>query len=254
MKGFFNRPEHFFLALIATFGVYILLFMYFQISSYKQYVLIKPFQEFSKNEDDKEIKIAKENIEVPNQNSGELKNLSRNNEDKRAKSDKDWSENTSSGDPVQTIKDYEKKLFEEAGGKKEREKIESEAERKKAQKNEKSSKTELTNQHSKSNQYNGNVMVDFSLAGRTAYNNNNWYIRNPGYTCGYGASGTVVVLIKVNSAGKVVKVNFDPAKSTNVSECMQEQALKYANMSRFNTTNDGDSEQSGYIRYQFAAQ
>ena len=70
MKGFFNRPEHFFLALIAAFGVYILLFMYFQISSYKQYVLIKPYNEFSKIEEDKEIIIAKENIQVPNQNSG----------------------------------------------------------------------------------------------------------------------------------------------------------------------------------------
>ena len=78
MKGFFNRPEHFFLALIAAFGVYILLFMYFQISSYKQYVLIKPYNEFSKIEEDKEIIIAKENIQVPNQNSGDLKNITRN--------------------------------------------------------------------------------------------------------------------------------------------------------------------------------
>jgi hypothetical protein len=63
-----------------------------------------------------------------------------------------------------------------------------------------------------------------------------------------------VILIKVNSAGKVVKINFDAAKSTNVSICMQEQALKYANMSRFNALTNGGSDQSGYIRYQFAAQ
>jgi tRNA pseudouridine55 synthase len=252
MKGFFNRPEHFFLALIAAFGVYISLFMYFHISSYKQNVLIPAFQEFSKIEE--EIKIAKENIEVPDQNSGELKNLARNNEDKRIKSEKDWSENTSSEDPAQTIKDFEKKLFEEAGGEKKREKIESEAERKKVAKNEKSSKTDLINQHLKPNQYNGDVMVDFSLAGRTAYNNNNWFIRNPGYTCGYGSVGTVVILIKVNSAGKVVKITFDAAKSINATSCMQEQALKYANMSRFNPITKIGSEQSGYIRYQFVAQ
>lgn len=252
MKGFFNRPEHFFLALIAAFGVYILLFMYFHISSYKQYVLIPAFQEFSKIEE--EIKIAKENIEVPDQNFGELKNIARNNEDKRTKSEKDWSENTFSEDPAQTIKDFEKKLFEEAGGEKKREKIESEAERKKVAKNEKSSKTDLINQHLKPNQYNGNVMVDFSLEGRTAYNNNNWYIRNPGYTCGYGSVGTIVILIKVNSSGKVVKINFDAAKSINATSCMQEQALKYASMSRFNSLTNGGSDQSGYIRYQFAAQ
>jgi len=252
MKGFFNRPEHFFLALIAVFGVYISLFMYFHISSYKQYVLIPAFQEFSKIEE--EIKIAKENIEVPNQNSGELKNLARNNEDKRTKSDKDWSENTSSEDPAQTIKDFEKKLFEEAGGKKEREKIELEAEQKKVKKDQKSSISDANKQQSKVNQYNGNVMVDFNLAGRTAYNNNNWYIRNPGYTCGYGSAGTVVILIKVNSSGKVVKINFDAAKSINATSCMQEQALKYASMSRFNSLTNGGSDQSGYIRYQFVAQ
>ncbi len=252
MKGFFNRPEHFFLALIAAFGVYILLFMYFHISSYKQYVLIPAFQEFSKIEE--EIKIAKENIEVPNQNSGELKNLARNSEDKRTKSDKDWSENTSSEDPTQTIKDFEKKLFEEAGGKKEREKIELEAEQKKVKKDQKSSISDANKQQSKVNQYNGNVMVDFNLEGRTAYNNNNWYIRNPGYTCGYGSVGTVVILIKVNSSGKVVKINFDAAKSINATSCMQEQALKYASMSRFNALTNGGSDQSGYIRYQFVAQ
>jgi len=252
MKGFFNRPEHFFLALIAVFGVYISLFMYFQISSYKQYVLIPAFQEYSKIEE--EIKIAKENIEVPNQNSGELKNLARNNEDKRTKSEKDWSENTSSEDPAQTIKDFEKKLFEEAGGKKEREKIELEAEQKKVKKDQKSSISDANKQQSKVNQYNGNVMVDFNLAGRTAYNNNNWYIRNPGYTCGYGSAGTVVILIKVNSSGKVVKINFDAAKSINATSCMQEQALKYASMSRFNSLTNGGSDQSGYIRYQFVAQ
>jgi hypothetical protein len=97
-------------------------------------------------------------------------------------------------------------------------------------------------------------MVHFSLAGRTAYKNNNRYIRNPGYTCGYGAAGTVVVLINVNSDGKVIKVNFDPSKSTNVSECMREQALKYANMSRFNALTNGGLDQSGYLRYQCVAQ
>lgn len=35
---------------------------------------------------------------------------------------------------------------------------------------------------------------------------------------------------------------------------MQEQALKYASMSRFNALTNGGSDQSGYIRYQFVAQ
>jgi len=126
--------------------------------------------------------------------------------------------------------------------------------REKTLKNEKISKNELTSKESEVNQYSGNVMVDFSLAGRTAHNNNNWHIRNPGYTCGYNAAGIVVILIKVNAAGKVVKIEFDAAKSTNVSNCMKEQALKYAKISRFNASTNGGIEQSGYIRYQFVSQ
>lgn len=253
MKGLINRSDQFFIALIAVFAVYVFLFMYFQISTYQQFVLIEPFQEFSKIEDEKEIIISKDNIELPNQTSGEALNISRNNEDKRDKSEKQWSENKSAGNPVQTIKEFEKKLFEEAGGKTKREQIKVESEKNKNQNGQNQSKTDQKSQNTQSNQYIGNVMVDFSLRGRIAYNNNNWHIRNPGYTCGFGSQGTVVMNIQVNANGKVVQATYDASKSSNASHCMIEQAEKYARMSRFNLAVN-EINQTGYIRYQFVSQ
>ena len=253
MKGFVNRSDQFFVALIAVFAVYVFLFMYFQISTYEQFVFIKPIQELSKIEDKKEINIKKENIELPTQSGGEVLNISRNNEDKRNKTQKDWSEDQSSGNPIQNIKDYEKKLFEETDGKTKRDQIKVESEKNKIQNSQNQSKTAQKSQNTQSNQYSGNVMVDFSLMGRAAYNNNNWYIRNPGYTCGFGSLGTVVVNIQVNSNGKVIKAKYDPSKSTNASHCMIEQAEKYASISRFNLSANGIN-QTGYIRYQFISQ
>ena len=97
-------------------------------------------------------------------------------------------------------------------------------------------------------------MVDFFLPGRTAYDNNNWHIRNPGYTCGFGSSGTVVINVKVNLNGRVLKITYDSSQSSNATDCMIEQAKKYAQMSRFNFSGEASDEQSGYIRYQFISQ
>ena len=94
-------------------------------------------------------------------------------------------------------------------------------------------------------------MVDFSLKGRTAYENNNWFVRNPGYTCGHGSAGTVVVLISVNNSGKVIATTIDESRSENATSCMRDQALKYAGISKFNSSS---SNQEGYIRYRFVAQ
>ena len=64
------------------------------------------------------------------------------------------------------------------------------------QSNSTSSKPSDVSQSGKQNQFAGNVMVDFSVPGRTAFEGNNWYVRNPGYTCGRG-SGTVYISILV---------------------------------------------------------
>jgi hypothetical protein len=259
MKSFLNRPEHFFLALIAALSVYVVIFMYFQISSYQELVPIERFYNYSRVETPEEITLKPDQIEVPKDAGGEVRNIARDNNDSRKRSKENWSENVQSGvkDPVQSAKDFEKKLFEEAGGAKERERIQKEMEERK--KNQTTTQTEKStnNQPSnsgKSNQYAGDVMVDFSLTGRTAFENNNWHIRNPGYTCGHGSAGTVVVLVSVDKTGRVIGSSIDESRTTNATSCMREQALKYAGISKFNFSDKAPVRQEGYIRYRFVSQ
>jgi hypothetical protein len=51
-----------------------------------------------------------------------------------------------------------------------------------------------------------------------------------------------------------VKAVYDPSKSKNPTECMIEQAEKYAGMSRFNYSSSASAQQNGYILYQFVSQ
>jgi hypothetical protein len=205
------------------------------------------------------LELTPENIQILDQNNSNqpIKNLARDVNDSRQKSFEDYSQNKSSGDPAKTAKDFEQKLFEESGGRKEREKIIKEMEERKNSKlnqsNSSSSKMNEVSQSGKQNQYAGNVLVDFNLPGRTAFEGNNWYVRNPGYTCGKGL-GTVYVSILVNQSGYVSRATYDPSKSKNASSCMIEQAEKYAKISRFNYSANASSPVIGYIIYQFVSQ
>ena len=110
MKGNLNRSDHVILAIVSAFGVYVFLFGYFQLTEYKQSIEIVVPENLSRIEEKKQIEIPIKNIEVPTVSSKEIKNIVRNKEDKRIKSDENWSENTPTGDPEKTIKEYEKKL------------------------------------------------------------------------------------------------------------------------------------------------
>jgi hypothetical protein len=96
-------------------------------------------------------------------------------------------------------------------------------------------------------------MVDWKLDGRTAYENNNWWVRNPGYTCGYGSSGKVVVKITVDQGGKVIHAIYDASASSGANPCMIEQSVEYAKKSKFNFK-DSQGQQSGFIIYRFVSQ
>jgi len=97
-------------------------------------------------------------------------------------------------------------------------------------------------------------MVDWELSSRNPHQNNNWYVRNPGYTCGYGSVGRVTILIKVNQGGSVTLATYDASQSNGANSCMIEQALKYAKLSRFDYSGGAPSMQQGRITYTFISQ
>ena len=256
MNKFFFYIDKFKFGLIAVFAVYIGIFVYLQLSTYTEYFPIQSFFEEPALEiPEEEVEVKPENIEVPiDFKGGDVKNVSRDMNDTREHSEKDWSQNKSASDVEQAVKDYEKRLYEETGGEAKRKAIQKEMDERKKQNANKLTSTskESTTSQGGNKAAAGSVMVDWSLSGRTAHQNNNWYVRNPGYTCGYGSSGKVSVQIVVNQNGDVVSANATGSASAN--DCMVQQALKYAKLSRFNYASSAPKTQTGTIVYTFVGQ
>ncbi|MBB77598.1 MAG: hypothetical protein CL844_01190 [Crocinitomicaceae bacterium] len=241
--------------LMATVFVYIAIFIYLQVDSYKQYFPIKRFNKDSYVEipvDD--IELSSENIIIPIDYSGDIKNLVRDQNDVRKKSQDIYSQNRTISDVENEYKLLEEQMYRESGGEKDREKI----------RNEMNKKNQVVspfvndkNKPSNGNDdllYSGNVMVDWVLTKRTPHQNNDWYVRNPGYTCGHGSSGVVSVIIKVNKNGNVILAEYDSSKSSRANQCMIKQAIKYAKKSRFNYSQSALKNQIGRITYTFKSQ
>ena len=153
----------------------------------------------------------------------------------------------------QEVKDFERKLFEDAKGVQERERIQKEAEEKRKIREQKKQQqqnqsSQSTNNDGGNNGAKGKTMVNFELKGRTPHNNDLWYVRNPGYTCGQGLSGEIVVKIKVNSNGDVTESTV-LGDVSGLNPCLAKQAKEYAKKSRFNASELASQE--GKITYRF---
>jgi len=243
--------------IIAALTAYIIIFMYLQMSSYTHYTPIEPFHDGSYVEQPQEIPVNPDNILAPT-DFGEVKNMSRDVNDSRAKSNEKYFQNKSSEQVMADYKALEQKMYEEAGGDKTRAQIKKEVEaKKKADENATKSKTPTTNENTQkggNTSYSGNVMVDWELSARNPHQNNNWHVRNPGYTCGYGSVGRVTILIKVNQSGSVTTATYDATQSSGANACMIEQAVKYAKLSRFDYSGSAPGIQQGRITYTFISQ
>ncbi len=76
-------------------------------------------------------------------------------------------------------------------------------------------------------------------------------IHIPAYLC--KGQGRIVVKVRVDPAGKVVKADIDTRQSTTDQECMVENALRSARNARFSDSRTG-TDQSGSIYYLFLPQ
>lgn len=205
--------------------------------------------------DDYEIEMTPEELEAlyANQPTGEeAKNIVGNANDDRESSYEDYSK-FSTSDGAKSAKDYEKQAFEEAKAEREAKgdlmkdfnsdvKIYGGDE----------GKEKSTNASTSKNKYAGKTVLNYDLKGRTPKDNNDWNVRNPGYRC--KGSGTVVVIIKVDRYGNVKEAKLDAASSRGYSECMVNNAIKYAKLSLFNYKDSAPAMQTGRITYNFIAQ
>jgi hypothetical protein len=252
MSRFFDAIDKYKFGILAALSVYIGIFMYMQLDSYDRIFEITPFHDGSYVDIPKEdIKVDHNNVLVPSDfQPGVIKNMVANANDDRPSSYDDYSEYTSSGDVQQSVHDFEDQLYRDAGGDKDRERIQ----RNWDKRNESTTSTnnprdKQENGSSSPNRYAGETMVKHSLKNRTPYQNNTWYVRNPGYTS-FG-SGTVWVDITVNQNGNVISATVNASKSPGATARMIEQALKYAKMSRFNYSSSAPKSQRGWIKYIF---
>jgi hypothetical protein len=252
------QSEHYLKALIVVLSLYVGSFVYLELTTVKKEELLSEeglyevaLEEITPEEKEE----LREQMEMQQQNS-DLRSVARDANDTRPSSYENWSAQTgasSQGNPEQTARDFEAQVFAQTGGASARERIVQESNKRIAQLKQQGQtpQTTQTTGAAQPNQYAGAVMVDFSVSKRTAFEGNTWYVRNPGYTCGFNAAGMVYLQIVVKSAGKVSVANYIAAKSKNASACMIEQALKYAKLSRFSP---GEGSATGWISYKFEAQ
>jgi hypothetical protein len=230
------------LGILAAFSVYILVFIFLEIITYQTYFPIQPFNDqptISITTD--ELLITKENLQVEQ----DLKNISKDQNDLREQSTNDWQENKA--DEInQSIIDYEKSLHQDNVSKNDNIVKEN-----KVDNNDLNPQVSNTNNNVKT-VYGGNVMVSWSLTERTAYLNNNWYVRNPGYTCDQDSYGKITIQIKVDQNGSVIYASV--LEKGDASQCMINQAIKYAKLSRFNYSITATPNQIGTITYTFISQ
>ena len=230
------------LGILAAFSVYIVIFIFLEIITYQTYFPIQPFNDqptisITTNE----LLITKENLKVEKN----LKNISKDQNDLREQSINNWQENKSDK-IIQSIKDYEKSLHQDNVSKNDN-----------IVKENKDGDNDLNPQVLNNNNnvktvYGGNVMVSWSLTERTAYLNNNWYVRNPGYTCDQDSYGKITIQIKVDQNGSVIYASV--LEKGDASQCMINQAIKYAKLSRFNYSITATPNQIGTITYTFISQ
>ena len=256
MNNFFEWIDKYKFGLIAAVTAYVFIFSYLQFYSIPEYTVYTPFFEGPILEEEPEIPLDPEQIEVPPNFTGDIKNMVRDRNDTRERSFDKYSQDKATEGGAQSVKDLEKKFLEEAGGDAKRAKILQEYEEKKKQQELDKKKGDKGNETAgttgEKSAYKGSVMVDWSLSGRNPHLNKNWYVRNPGYTCGYG-SGLVVIDITVNQAGNVISAKYSASESNGANACMIEQAQKYAGMSRFDY-HASNKTQQGKIYYTFVSQ
>ena len=231
------------LGILAAFSAYIVVFIFLEIITYQTYFPIQPFNDqttISITTD--ELLITKENLQVEQ----DSKNLSKDQNDLREQSINNWQENKSDDEISQSIKDYEKSLHQDNVSKNDNIVKENE------DGNNDLNPQVLNNNNNVKTVYGGNVMVSWSLTERTAYLNNNWYVRNPGYTCDQDSYGKITIQIKVDQNGSVIYASV--LEKGDASQCMINQAIKYAKLSRFNYSITAIPNQIGTITYTFISQ
>jgi hypothetical protein len=220
------------LSLVFTLTTFVFIYVFLNVSTIENDIeMIPTLSEVTIDVQD--IEVVKQEEKIKDFSSGDVKNFSQNLGDKR-ETNNELAKNSADNTKNDNINSKEEIIIKPT--------IENKP-------NEVS--VTLLSQQSSEFKYEGNVMVQWKMDGRTPHNNNNWHIRNPGYMCGFDEDGLLYLDVTINDMGDVIEVKINKEKSVNQNSCIVEQGIKYAKMSKFSASN---KKQKGYIIYKFVGQ
>jgi hypothetical protein len=219
------------ISLVFTFTTFVFIYVFLNICTIENDIEMFPtLTEVTIEVQD--IEVVKEEEKIKDFNGGDIKNFSQNLGDKRKTNNelaKNYTDNSKKNNDTKEEVDIKPTIENKP--------------------NEVS--IAIPSQQTSEFKYEGNVMVQWKMDGRTPHNNNNWYIRNPGYMCGFNEDGLLYLDVTINDIGEVIDVKVNKEKSVNQNSCIVEQGIKYAKMSKFSASN---KKQKGYIIYKFVGQ
>ena len=246
--------------IVIALVLHLMVFLYLQMKTYEERVAHEPWSFRGKNiEAPDDIEITPDQIESfdeaqldPEFFKEITSHVTNMNDDREKSTNKNENYTSYKGNAEQNVREFEKSVIANLQGKrKENESSESATDVDEGNTKDKTDNSNTPNNQSGSEKaYAGETMVSYDLSKRFPLNNNDWHVRNPGYTCG-NVDGKVVVRIRVGNSGDVVYAKAIPELSINPTDCMIKQAEKYALLSRFNFDGSANKQQEGTITYQF---
>ncbi|WP_299201484.1 hypothetical protein [Brumimicrobium sp.] len=258
LLDFIERHKY---GIVITLLVHVGLFIYFQVATYKEVILFEPwdFQSVMDEAPD-DIEITPDQIQTPQEQQlfnpqEEVSSFVKNENDTREESqskDIKFTSYSQSGNPEQIENQFEQQLKDEIRRKREERESKNPSTSTDVDKKPKKDPVQNTSSGGEASEKaaGGATMVSYSLAGRHPLNYNDWYVRNPGYTCG-NVNGVVKVAISVDEGGHVISATVIEGESQNATACMKQRSREYALMSRFNYSNKAPKKQEGVITYRF---
>jgi len=246
--------------IIVALIMHVMAFLYLQMKTYDERVTFEPWSFQGRNiEAPDDIEITPDQIESfeeaqldPDFFKEITSHVTNMNDDREKSSNQNEIYSSYKGNAEENIRDFEKSVIANLQGKRKAEEgMASKSDVNEGNTNDQSDKTNASNNQAGSEKaFAGETMVSYDLSKRFPLNNNDWHVRDPGYTCG-NVNGKVVVSIRVGNSGDVISAKAIPELSSNSTSCMIKQAEKYALLSRFNFDGSANKQQEGTITYLF---
>lgn len=233
-------------ALIGTFVLHLGVMAYMQtVKVPAPYVPIGRLEEIPLVLEPEQKLVLLQDNKLVQQNSGKVSNITVNERDKIASTDKRYDSRSIQEQVEKEVRDFEKNAFDaEAANHPTDITIHDDKEKSKVK-----DKTDNKNNSDAGNVRGnlGTVSGSYDFGGRK-----DEVFRKPAYVC--KGSGTIVLRVKLNASGKVLSAQIDQSQSSFTESCMGENALTYVKKCKFEAGTQWPDPHEGTVTYTFISQ